>query len=237
MMVKIIPEGIIFTIIAHLVTRNPFMTSRERILERLRNARRPFPDSPAPTNHRPVSPMVETEPTTLKARFIAEAELLSAMVHQPDTVEAALDTIFEIIGEEKAVIAWEELPLPTLHSALAARGIAVAGVRDASVRVGITGATAALAATGSLVVTSGAGKPRSASLLPPIHIALITEDQLLPNLESWVAQQRTDTLETFRATANTVLISGPSRTADIAMELILGMHGPRVLHIIFCPEL
>jgi L-lactate dehydrogenase complex protein LldG len=33
-----------------------------------------------------------------------------------------------------------------------------------------------------------------------------------------------------------VIISGPSRTADIAMELILGMHGPRALHIVFCPE-
>jgi L-lactate utilization protein LutC len=219
-----------------VLIRKPVMTSRERILERLRNARRPFPDIPAPTNHRAVSPIIETGTAALKARFVTEAELLSATVHQPDTVEAALDTIFEIIGEEKAVIAWEELPLPTLHTALAAKGILRAEVRDASVRVGITGATAALAATGSLVVTSGAGKPRSASLLPPIHIALITEKQLLPNFESWVAQQRTDHLETFRATANTVLISGPSRTADIAMELILGMHGPRVLHIIFCPE-
>lgn len=212
------------------------MTSRDAILGRLRAARRPFPDISAPTDHLPMSPIADTDNAILKARFIAEAELLSATIHQPESVEAALDTIFEIIGEEKQVIAWEELPLPALHAALIAKGVTLADVRDSAVRVGITGASAALAATGSLVVTSGAGKPRSASLLPPIHIALITENQLLPNFESWVALQRAEDLATFRATANTVLISGPSRTADIAMELILGMHGPRALHIIFCPQ-
>lgn len=211
------------------------MTSRDAILGRLRAARRPFPDIPAPTGHLPMSPVADTDSAALRARFIAEAELLSATIHQPDNTEAALDTIFEIIGEEKQVIAWDELPLPSLHAALAAKGVTLAAVRDPAVRVGITGVAAALAATGSLVVTSGAGRARSASLLPPIHIALITESQLLPNFESWVAVQRAEALATFRATANTVLISGPSRTADIAMELILGMHGPRALHIVFCP--
>jgi L-lactate dehydrogenase complex protein LldG len=212
------------------------MTSRDAILGRLRAARRPFPEISAPTDHLPISPIVDTDRAALKTRFIAEAELLSATIHQPESMEAALDTIFEIMGEETQVIAWEELPLPSLHAALTAKGVTFANVRDSSVRVGITGASAALAATGSLVVTSGAGKPRSASLLPPIHIALITESQLLPHFESWVALQRAEELDSFRATANTVLISGPSRTADIAMELILGMHGPRALHIIFCPQ-
>lgn len=211
------------------------MSSRDAILERLRNARRPFLDSSAPADHRPVSPIDATDHAALKTRFIAEAELLSANVHQPDSVDAALDMIFEIIGEDKTVMAWDELPLPALHPALQARGVTMADVRDATVRVGITGTSAALAATGSLVVTSGAGRPRSASLLPPIHIALITESQLLANFEQWVALQRAENLNTFRATANTILISGPSRTADIAMELILGMHGPRILHIVFCP--
>lgn len=211
------------------------MSSRDAILGRLRAACRPFPDTLAPTGHLPMSPLADTELAALKTRFIAEAELLSATIHQTGNEEAALDTIFEIIGEDTHVIAWDELPLPSLHTALLAKGVSRAGVRNKEVRVGITGADAALAATGSLVVTSGAGKPRSASLLPPIHIALITESQLLPNFESWVALQRAENLATFRATANTVLISGPSRTADIAMELILGMHGPRALHIIFCP--
>lgn len=212
------------------------MSSRDTILGRLRAAQRPFPNIPAPSGHLPVSPMAGDDRAALKARFIIEAELLSAKVYQPDNVEAALETIFEIIGETKRVIAWEALPLPSLHGALVTKGIEYGGVRDAEARVGITGASAALATTGSLVVQSGAGQPRSASLLPPIHIALITESQLLPNFESWVALQRAEGLATFRATANTVLISGPSRTADIAMELILGMHGPRELHIIFCPE-
>lgn len=48
-------------------------------------------------------------------------------------------------------------------------------------------------------------------------------------MESWLAQKR---LNDIRAASNVVIISGASRTADIAMELILGMHGPRELHII-----
>ena len=120
------------------------MTSRDAILGRLRAARRPFPDIHAPTGHLPISPVADTDCAALKARFIAEAELLSATIHQPDTVEAVLDTIFEIIGEEKQVLAWDELPLPSLLTALSAKGIMRAGARDSSVRVGITGASAAL---------------------------------------------------------------------------------------------
>jgi L-lactate dehydrogenase complex protein LldG len=103
---------------------------------------------------------------------------------------------------------------------------------DASVEVGITGASAALAATGTLVLVSGKGRPRSPSLLPPIHIAVVKTDQIETTLERWVEQQRKDGLDTLRASSNVILISGPSRTADIAMTLVMGMHGPKKMHII-----
>lgn len=211
------------------------MNSRTAILAKLRAAQSPFPTVAAPTDHISVTPIEGLPQEALKARFVREATLLAAVVHQPESNEAAIATVLELIGDDSSVLAWDDLPLTGLEEALSDANITRAHPRDGSVRVGITGAAAALAATGSLVVSSGAGQPRSASLLPATHIALITDAHLLPNFEAWVALQRADGTAAFRAIANTVLISGPSRTADIAMELILGMHGPRSLHIIFCP--
>jgi L-lactate dehydrogenase complex protein LldG len=99
-------------------------------------------------------------------------------------------------------------------------------------RVGITGVDAALAATGSLVLAAGVGKHRVTSLLPPLHIAVVRASQIMPDLESWVAMQRAQGLDAFRRMSSVIVISGPSRTADIAMQLIMGMHGPAELHII-----
>ncbi|MCP5101116.1 MAG: lactate utilization protein C, partial [Chloroflexi bacterium] len=78
----------------------------------------------------------------------------------------------------------------------------------------------------------GNGRYRTTSLLPPVHIAIMTTDQISPNLESWLANQRAETPDLFKNASNIAIISGASRTADIAMELILGMHGPGKLHII-----
>lgn len=215
------------------------MTSREQILEKLRGRKRPFPHIIPPANPQHMSPLSgDTE--SLLARFIQEAEALSAIVHQPADHEAAVDEILSIVGYDTSVLAWDfdNMPLPLLSSALTAANVKVADPADHSVRVGISGADAALAATGSLVVVSGNGRFRTTSLLPPVHIAVITPEQIMPNLESWAAKQSVGTQQSadpqaeFRQSSNIVVISGASRTADIAMQLILGMHGPGELHII-----
>jgi len=132
------------------------------------------------------------------------------------------------------VLCWDfaHIPLPGLDAALDRAGIAVAPPDDASARVGITGVDAALAATGSLVISSGPGKARQVSLLPLVHIAVVRVDQIVPHMEAWIAALRAAGTDAFAAASSTVIVSGPSRTADIAMELILGMHGPGALHIV-----
>lgn len=206
------------------------MSAKDNILKRLRAGKQPFTDVAAIDERTLVVPM---EGVPLLETFIAKAEALSAHVMQAVSKQDALDYILEIIGADQQVLAWDEdqLPLDALHQALADNNISVADSRDGSVRVGITGVEAALAATGSLIISAKEGRPRSVSLLPYVHIAIVEQEQLLPHFEAWIAQQSADTAS-FRQSGNHVVITGASRTADIGMELVLGAHGPADLHII-----
>lgn len=222
--------------------------SRGQILQKLRAAQRPFPDAPPPpTEYRPVVPRINSDKESLTAQFVAAAEQLGCVVHRPATATEGIAVLLELIGEDTAVSSWqpEHIPLTGFATALADNGIEITESNDAGVRIGITGTSAALAATGSLVLASGSGASRVASLLPPVHIAIIRADQIIPDLESWfsqqkvgqqkVGQQKESNLNTMRLASNIVIISGPSRTADIALQMVMGMHGPRTLHIILLP--
>lgn len=210
------------------------MNARDHILRKLRAAQTPFAGvAPLPDDQRiPVSPRRDTRLPALLARFIDEAEKLSCHVQHLPPAETC-EAILALIGDDRRVLSWsaKHIPLAGWSSTLEAAGIAVAQPQEDHVRVGITGVTYALAATGSLVLYSGAGRYRATSLLPDVHIAVMTPDQLLPDFESWVALHRSQDTDGFRAPSNTVVISGPSKTADIAQELIKGAHGPRSVHI------
>ena len=210
------------------------MNSREKILGRMGTAQKPFPSAQSPADHMAVTPLAADNQEFLTARFVQEAETLACDVHSVEDGIAATQLILAIIEGEKRILAWDfdQIPCSKLKSALHEANIMVAVHDDASVLFGLTGADAALAATGSLVIVSGPGRHRTTCLLPQTHIAVITQDQILPNMESWLSRQRQNELEAFSQAANINIISGPSRTADIGMELILGMHGPGVLHII-----
>jgi L-lactate dehydrogenase complex protein LldG len=209
------------------------MSSRERILRKLRGGARPFPDHKPPADYLPVVPRGESRPAGLRELFIREAEKAACVVHTAATPAAAIAIVLEIIGVDEAICSWDpaQIPLPGLAAALAEAGIAHRGM-DAKVRVGLTGVDAALAATGSVLVGSGDGRDRAPSLVPLVHIAVLTADQILPDLESWWAAQKKAGLAQARRRSNLVVITGPSRTADIAMQLVMGMHGPQALHLV-----
>jgi L-lactate dehydrogenase complex protein LldF len=96
---------------------------------------------------------------------------------------------------------------------------------DPSIRVGVTGALAGIAETGSLVLVGGEGRPLTTSLLPEIHIAILRVSDLVPTLSDGLH------LPEIRPASSAVIITGPSRTADIEMTLTLGVHGPKELHV------
>jgi L-lactate dehydrogenase complex protein LldF len=99
----------------------------------------------------------------------------------------------------------------------------------ARVQAGLTGAAAGLADAGTLVLPLGTGRPSVASLVPPVHLALLRAADLRASLALWLAEKGQRTLEQNQGL---VLITGPSRTADIEMTLTLGVHGPMRLVIL-----
>lgn len=220
------------------------MSAREDILSALRAARAqrtPFVETP-PTEHLPVTRLGEDK--DLKARFIAEVERVRARVHRAPNALAALEVLRALMVQLDARRAtmWDEahLPVKGVEAMLAELGIErLRGDNEivAQADVGITGADCALATTGTLVLSSGPGCSRMASLLPPIHIALLTEDRILPRLEHYIAAQRAQRLGVFRRSSAVTLISGVSRTSDIEMHPVFGVHGPTALHIILIENL
>lgn len=210
------------------------MNSRDQILNHLRNVRPVLGAIDDSDQYLPVVPETGIDQQDLLERFVHQAEQLSSVVYRPENQEAAIRIILDIINDDRLILGWafEQIPLPGLAASMTDHNIQLVERRDASVRVGLTGVDAALAATGSLVLLTGEGRPRLASLLPPVHVAVLHQSQILPDLETWVLAMRQHSLESFRSIASAMIISGPSRTADIAMQLILGMHGPGELHII-----
>lgn len=95
-------------------------------------------------------------------------------------------------------------------------------------RCGITGADYGLADTGTLVMLSSREEARLISLLPPVYIALIARERLLTGLDELLSILP----HPAEQTSSMVMITGPSRTADIEQILVRGVHGPGEIHVV-----
>ena len=86
----------------------------------------------------------------------------------------------------------------------------------------------AIAETGAIVLWPDESEPRLMSLVPPVHIAVLEADKIYNSFcEIMQAEHWPDHMPT-----NALLISGPSKTADIEMTLAFGVHGPRELIVL-----
>jgi L-lactate dehydrogenase complex protein LldG len=95
----------------------------------------------------------------------------------------------------------------------------------------LTGARAAIAETGTLILWPDALEPRLMSLVPPLHIVLLDATKIYNTFfEAMTAEGWNDGLPT-----NSLLISGPSKTADIQQTLAYGAHGPKELVVLMLP--
>jgi L-lactate dehydrogenase complex protein LldG len=96
-------------------------------------------------------------------------------------------------------------------------------------KLGITGSYCAIAETGTLMLLSGESEHATSSLLPDTHVAIVPASRIVRSMEdAW------DCLRRERGTLprQVNFVSGPSRTADIEMTLVMGAHGPFRVHIL-----
>jgi L-lactate dehydrogenase complex protein LldG len=158
-------------------------------------------------------------------------------------------------GNQKRVVAWnhpliEKLSLP---EALAEQRVPVyftelneaeaqetsAGKKREQLRqqiidsyIGVTSADFCMADTATLVMRTRPGQARSVSLIPSIHIAVITLDKIIANLKELYTLLKWDSEEKKEGLTNCMtFISGPSKTADVEATMVHGAHGPREVYI------
>ena len=96
-----------------------------------------------------------------------------------------------------------------------------------SIDAGLTSCHGAIAETGTIILYSHVEQPRLLSLVPPIHIAILHQRQLFADMAEWL-----NTVDSSSVPANMILVSGPSKSADIEQVLAYGVHGPRQLVIL-----
>lgn len=87
--------------------------------------------------------------------------------------------------------------------------------------LGVTTVDYAIPSTGTIGLLASVEKPKAVSLVPRVHLAIVTSSDLRPSL--------TDVLKEAKGNRYLTLISGPSRTSDIELILTLGVHGPKNL--------
>jgi L-lactate dehydrogenase complex protein LldG len=223
--------------------------ARDVIVSSLREALRGrgLPDASSHPGAFPLDPTaLSTGDPELVQRFREELEALTGVVHVVPSATEAVATVLDIVRQRRAnrVLTWsDEWPdCPGFVAALERSGIQVVDFEAPSdatdrrrafdviepIAVGVTGALAGLADTGSLVLAAGQGRSRMASLLPPVHVALLDRSRIYATLPAFLAAHPgvADT------TSNLVIVTGPSRTADIELTLTHGVHGPREVHVI-----
>jgi len=109
------------------------------------------------------------------------------------------------------------------------------GRGEGSDHVSITGAFAAIAETGTVVMASGPEHPVTLNLLPDTHIVVLRESDIVGGYEEvWERLRARYGKDRMPRTVNT--ITGPSRTGDIEQAMELGAHGPRRMHVLVVRE-
>ena len=219
------------------------MPGRAEFLESIRHRTRRgqykptnSPDSVwTPGVERPGREEIEDTP----ARFIEELEALCGHGKRAESLEEARDYVLHLAREREAelLVRWDVEYLDELGAdqPLREAGVEVAlwhdlpDFREIAGRadIGLSTATWAIADTGSLVLEHGPGRGRSVTLLPPTYVAILPVDRVLRTVPEAIRKYAGGTLP-----ANVCFHTGPSRSGDIEMSLVVGMHGPGDVNVL-----
>ncbi|MDB5047713.1 MAG: hypothetical protein JWO30_784 [Fibrobacteres bacterium] len=203
--------------------------ARLAILARVRQAqvRAYIPEAKAGLPERLAYPAMDAD-TRLK-RLEEEFKLLGVEVF---TEASEADVRKRVAGfiSGKAILSWDAARLPYGVGACLDGEKVFYGSDDKHVQgqadIGLTGCENAIAETGSLAMTSGPGRPRSASLMPITHVVVIRREDILLGMGEFFRKFQAGASRDGSGLPYVVFITGPSRTADIELSLTLGVHGP-----------
>ncbi len=220
--------------------------ARERILQKLRRAvkdRRDIPAVPAV----PAPPLGREEKIErlkiLMTAMRSEVYLIPKADASSDAAAGWAERLKEIL-REKGLKSLLYAPKTPVGDAVAAawnaggEGLpalrpydrAVETFKDAlfTIEAGITGTVGGIADTGALILWPDDKEPRLMSLVPSVHIAVLDADRIYGTFSEAVAKGAW----ADRMPTNALLISGPSKTADIELVLAFGVHGPKELVVL-----
>lgn len=225
------------------------MTSREKILGRIREALRA--KAPAPGHHK----AGRVTPTTTDEEGLRQwlPRVGASWEEQRDLFaqnSLTLKTEFKVLPDAATAAAeiqriaraghWRRLAAhrdPLLEQIMASARLETLWTEDgfttAELEVcegGVSTCEALVAQTGSVLVTSRSSGGRALSVLPPHHIVVASREQLVPDLTAAFELIRSKYAEDYPSMIS--FITGPSRTGDIERILVLGAHGPKRLTVL-----
>lgn len=229
------------------------MTARDAILNRIRSnlgrSDAPRDDAVGAVDERIAQHERGPLPQRSRLPHAEQVDLFTAMAEEVDATVARVAGMADVPGAVTDYLTAHNLPArlvmapdarldpipweskPTLE---VRRGAA-----EEADAVSVTPAFAGIAETGTIMAASGGLTPTTLNFLPENHIVILRESEVTGTYEEAWARLRQQMAGADGGTAmpRTVnFITGPSRTADIAMTLYLGAHGPRRLHIILVAD-
>ncbi len=185
----------------------------------------------------------------LVARFAEALTAVGGTAHGPLPVEEALELGVELCRERAggAAVALSTGD-PLIGKLGVAERLAAAGLdvltpddvfwleRLAEAGVGVTGAVAGVAASGTVGVACGPGAPRATSLVPPAHICFVMRGTMVEDLAEALRHCTPTAAAATDLPSGLVWVSGPSRSADLELVLTVGVHGPGSVDVIVVDE-
>jgi L-lactate dehydrogenase complex protein LldG len=172
-------------------------------------------------------------------------KLFAAMVEAANGTAEFLPSVADVPSAVAALLRRHNLPLQVRRGddpRLAAlpwekeRTLEVTtGASDGHQLASVSHAFAGVAETGTLVLASGPDNPTTLNFLPDTHIVVVSANDIAGDYETvWQRVREQFGIDALPRAIN--MITGPSRSADIAQILILGAHGPRRLHVLVVGE-
>lgn len=220
-----------------------------------------LPPAPEPVVSKPAESLrarLQEQRQQLVARLQEELSAVGGKVVRVQSVVEATQYVTQVAQDLNAslIVRWQSDVLDALEidASLAQAGIEVylaappqadelepeidakrQEVRErlARAEIGLSGVDYAIAETGTLALSALPGQMRGVSLLPPVHVAVASSEQIVATLADCLALFQAEGPSVQERLSSCVsFITGPSRTGDIELSLTVGVHGPGELHLV-----